>query len=190
MTFDNAFRPQPEHSCQNTSSHRMFRMSHRSDDTRSRILWKRLRLTYLWIFWQSYNWPHHFSVRLNPDLPYFISGSLVTLSKKPAGIVIYVCGHTLKWRGKIKTDMIIEAKRGWQCVKIVECDVSLWWAEGDARIVGSPLKQCTRVGNCFHTSYSAAILAVSAIDSVTAVTVQLKLKHVYSLLCVGKKVPE
>ena len=77
-----------------------------------------------------------------------------------------------------------------QCVKIVECDVSLWWAEGDARIVGSPLKQCTRVGNCFHTSYSAAILAVSAIDSVTAVTVQLKLKHVYSLLCVGKKVPE
>ena len=58
---------------------------------------------------QSSTWPHHFSVRLNPDLPYSISGTLVTLSKKPAGIVIYACGHTLKWRGKIKTDLRIEA---------------------------------------------------------------------------------
>ena len=112
LIWPNEFSSEPEHSCQNTSSHRMFRMSHSSDDTRSRLLWKRLRLTYLWIFWHRSHpptWPHHFSVRLNPDLPYSISGTLVTLSKKPAGIVIYVCGHTLKWRGKIKTDLRIEA---------------------------------------------------------------------------------
>ena len=50
-----------------------------------------------------------FESRLASFLPWNISGSLVTLSKKPAGIVIYVCGHTLKWRGKIKTDLRIEA---------------------------------------------------------------------------------
>ena len=50
-----------------------------------------------------------FESRLASFSPWSISGTLVTLSKKPAGIVIYVCGHTLKWRGKIKTDLKIEA---------------------------------------------------------------------------------